>query len=271
MTVSRRLFAGREAGQFARWDGPLRFGAVVVAALVVIEAVVLNMVVLPQSDAWFIGIDFEFYRGVGQRFLDTGAFYWPHQLSGPYDVHLLDASGFGDVLYPPTALALFVPFAVLPAVLWWIVPVALSAYSVWRLQPATWAWMVMFGLLAWPRAIGAYLFGNTDIWMAAILAAGLVWGWPLVLLIMKPTFLPLALLGVRRRAWWVAVTILAATSLLMLPLWIDYITSVLNMRSMSLAYSLGSIPLLSVPVVAWIARRERSDERRVHDRDVPQA
>ena len=48
-----------------------------------------------------------------------------HQLAGPYDVTLMT-----DVLYPPSALLLFVPFSILPIVLWWVVPIAITGYSV---------------------------------------------------------------------------------------------------------------------------------------------
>ena len=46
-----------------------------------------------------VGTDHTFYREVGQRWLDTGVYYLPHQLAGPYQVQA-DV----DVLYPPLAL-----------------------------------------------------------------------------------------------------------------------------------------------------------------------
>src|SRR4029077_5674967 len=33
-----------------------------------------------------VGTDHTFYREVGQRWLDTGVYYLPHQLAGPYQV-----------------------------------------------------------------------------------------------------------------------------------------------------------------------------------------
>ena len=56
---------------------------------------------------------------ITRNWVDTGEFYLPHQLAGPYQVQTLV-----DVLYPPIALYLFVPFLVLPAVLWWAIPMS---------------------------------------------------------------------------------------------------------------------------------------------------
>ncbi len=67
--------------------------------------------------AW--GADYDFFRSVTDRWLATGAFYHPHQLAGPYE-----AAINVDTLYPPIALALFLPFAWLPAVLWWAIPLS---------------------------------------------------------------------------------------------------------------------------------------------------
>ena len=46
-----------------------------------------------------IGTDHTFYVSVARRWLDTGQFYLPHQLAGPYVVRP-DV----DVLYPPISL-----------------------------------------------------------------------------------------------------------------------------------------------------------------------
>ena len=156
------------------------FAAAVLAVMVGIEAVWLAANVIGGDPTWTLGMDFVFYRDVGARWLADGSYYLPYQLAGPYHVTLLTDPGTGDVLYPPNALLLFVPFAVLPGVLWWAIPVAVTGYALYRLRPAPWAWVVMLILLAWPRAVGAYLFGNTDIWIAAAIAAGAVWGWPAI-------------------------------------------------------------------------------------------
>jgi hypothetical protein len=217
--------------------------AAILGGLVLAEFVVM----VRSTPAADFGTDFRFFVGVGQRFLEDGSYYLPRQLTGE-TYALLPAT---DVMYPPTALLLFVPTAILGAAFWWGVPVVVTLYVLWWLRPSALAVCAMLVLLAWPRAMGAYLFGSTDIWMAAFVAGGIRWGWPTVLLVLKPTLLPLALLGLRRRSWWIVAGLLAAVSLPMLPLWLDYLTAARNLQ-IDPTYSLGSLPLLMVPVVGWL-------------------
>lgn len=245
-----RLPVGKTASDHLWW-----FAAAVIGALVALEAAWLALGIIAGEPTWTLGMDQRYYADVGARWLADGTFYLPHQLSGPYHVTLLTAPGTGDTLYPPNALLLFVPFAVLPAVLWWAIPIAVTGYALYRLRPESWAWVVMLVLLAWPRAIGAYLFGNTDIWMVAAIAAGAVWGWPALAVTLKPTLAPFALLGVRRRSWWLCAALGVGFVALTWPLWMDYLTAMRNVRGLGLEYSLGSLPLMLIPVVAWVARR----------------
>jgi hypothetical protein len=227
----------------------LRFAAGVVFVLLCAETAYLVAVVLPWN--WELGQDFRYYASLGSQWLADGSYYLSRQLEGPYVARLME-----DVLYPPNALYLFVPAAVLPWILWWAVPIAVTGYVIWQWKPAPWAVVVMLVLLMWPRAIGAYLFGNTDMWAVAGIAAGLRWGWPAVLLVLKPTFAPFALLGVRRRSWWIGLLLLCAVSLLQLPLWFDYLAAIRNI-SIPPDYSLGSLPLLLVPVIGWLGQANR--------------
>lgn len=236
----------------------LRFATAVVAALVVAEAVWLSADMLAKSAVWSLGMDFEFYRSVGERWLGGGPYYWPHQLSGPYDGYVLDGAGRGDTFYPPTALFLFVPFVWLPGVLWWLIPIGVLGMIAWSWRPAPVALLAGVTLLLWPRAVGAYLFGNTDIWAAAGIAAMLRWGWPAALLSLKPVYVPFAILAVRRREAWIGGIAIVVLSLPMLPLWIDYATAMRNV-SIPLEYSLGSIPLMLVPIVMWFGRTRVPD------------
>jgi hypothetical protein len=223
--------------------------AACMAVLVVIEAVWIVTRVMPGT-AWHLGMDATFYAVLGRDFVATGAFYQPHQLTGPYQVALLGQGG-GDTLYPPSALLLFVPFAYLPAALWWVIPIGVTVYAIARLRPSPLAVAVMLALLLWPRAIGAFLFGNTDMWMAAALAAGLVWGWPSLALTIKPTLLPLALIGIRRRSWWIGAALGLVFIAVTLPLWMDYVTAMRYATGIDLSYNLGSLPLLAIPLVAY--------------------
>lgn len=214
---------------------------VATGAFLVVAVIVSARSIAAAGD---LGIDFRFYRDVGARFLEDGTYYLPHQLAGPYSVTLME-----DVLYPPLALALFVPFVYLPAILWWAVPVGVTLWAVGR--PSAVGLTLALLLLCWPRAHAAFLFGNTDMWVMAGVAAGMRLGWPAVLVTLKPTLVPFALVGIRHRSWWMAMALLAASVVLTWPLWQDYIVAMTNLRA-DPGYSLGSIPLLLVPVVATI-------------------
>ena len=77
-----------------------------------------------------VGYDFGLYTDIGRHFLQTGEVYYQHQLAGPYE-------GLGTVnIYPPLAMYLFVPFAFLPTILWWAVPITIIAVSLYRLRPS---------------------------------------------------------------------------------------------------------------------------------------
>jgi hypothetical protein len=227
-----------------------RLGAVVVGLGLALTVLAIEREARLGIHEW--GQDHRFYVESARHWLDTGSFYLPHQLAGPYDVRLMV-----DVLYPPIALALFVPFVFLPWVLWWIVPLGVLAYVVWSLRPAGWAWPFLALAAFWPRSVGDVLWGNTDLWVAAAVAGGIRWGWPAVLVFLKPTFAPLALVGVRDRRFWLGVGVLALVSLPMLPLWADYLTAMRHLRIDPL-YSVRSLPLVLVPVVAWLSRGSSS-------------
>ena len=199
------------------------------------------------------GQDFRFYRDVGDRWLSSGVYYLPRQLEGEYELALMV-----DVLYPPPALLLFVPLALLPpgldGVAWWGVPLAIVALQVWRERPAPWTFMVAGLLLLWPRSYGSFVWGNTDIWLLAAVAGGVLWGWPALLAALKPSFAFLALVGIRDRSWWIGGVILAAISLLALPLWFDYARAMTSIRGLGLDYSLFNLPIALIPLVFHLGR-----------------
>jgi hypothetical protein len=194
------------------------------------------------------GMDFWFYRDIGVRWLADGTYYLPHQLTGePYVF-----TAMADVLYPPSALVLFVPFVWLPAILWWVIPLGVVAYVVWSYRPSPWAWVAIAACVAWPRTFGAVLFGNTDMWVAAAVAGGLRWGWPAALLTIKPMFVPLGLPAIRKPSAWIAGAVMLAISLPMLG---DYWTAARNLVvSDPFAYWTVSLPFAVLPLVAWWGR-----------------
>lgn len=228
---------------------PVALGlAVVLLALAAVEAV---QQALSAWGAAYAGTDLtQGYLPGAQRWLSTGSPYTAEQLAGPW---VLEAHSF---IHPPAALPLFAAFLVLPIVLWWAVPIGVTALAVARMRPAPWSWPLMAACLVWPRSPGSLISGNSDMWAMAAVGAGAVWGWPIVLLAVKPTFAPLALVAVRNRWAWVAGAIVAVPMLLMLPLWLDWLRVIAN-ASLPLTYSVLNLPLVLLPAVAWAARAGR--------------
>jgi hypothetical protein len=179
-----------------------------------------------------------------QRFLDTGSPYTDQQIAGPW------ALDFHSFIHPPAALPLFVPFLVLPLPLWWAIPGLVTLLAIYRLRPAPWTWPLMAACLVWPRSTGAILAGNSDIWAMTAVAAGAVWGWPIVAIAIKPTFAPLALVAVRRRSAWIVGIAGVAVMLPLLPLWFDWLQVIGNAR-LGPAYSLLNLPLVLIGAIGY--------------------
>jgi hypothetical protein len=211
-------------------------------------AILATQTVAVTTPEYEFGQDHRFYVDVARRWLETGVFYLPHQTVGPYSVTLMS-----DVLYPPTALLLFVPFTLLPWPVWWLIPLGTLGYVLASLRPALWSWPLLAAIVLWPRTLGAIVYGNTDLWIAAAVAAGIKLGWPLALIALKPTFLPLLLVLGRDRRTWFALLVVALAGLPFLRLWPDYVLAMQNLR-IGWDYSLASLPLVCLSLVAWVAR-----------------
>jgi hypothetical protein len=193
--------------------------------------------------------DFQLYHDATARWFHGGSFYEPYQVAGPYEVMR------GDILYPPPALILFVPFLFLPAVLWWAIPIAVTIWAIVRLRPDPIAWPVMAICLWFPNTGIKLLTGNPVLWSLAAIALGTIYYWPAVFVAIKPTLAPIALFGSWTRNWWIAAAGFAASSLLFLPMWPDFIAVIRNARHPAgVLYSIGELPMLLIPVVAWLAR-----------------
>ena len=218
------------------------FGALIVVILW--EATVSAIVPQVWDHAWLMTAT--------RRFLDGGSFYPAYELTGPYIV------GGTEILYPPTILPLLVVFSFLPDILWWVAPIALLAGVLLYWRPSLAGWTLILVCLANPLTFTLYLWGNPGMWFVAFVGLGTVYGWPAVLVVLKPTLAPFALVGIRQRSWWVALAILAVVSLAFLPLWFDYIAVVANSRGpmVSPLYSLPQVPLMVTPLVArWASTR----------------
>jgi hypothetical protein len=196
-----------------------------------------------------IGVDYHLYMETATRWLAGGPYFQADQLAGPYPISA------GDILYPPVALLLFVPFSFLPGVLWWALPATAIAWCLRCLRPARVVWPLLVACAVWPTTPLKVLTGNPVIWAVAALALGVVYAWPSVLVLIKPSLFPFALFGARRRRWWLALGIFVAVSLPFGSLWIDWFHSMLNSQGGGIAYSSLEIPMLAFPIIAWLGRR----------------
>jgi hypothetical protein len=238
--------------RWRRWSTPVAIGVIVLmlAATAYGLSVVLPRV---QSHPATWGIDFHLYLGYTQRWLDGQGYYLDYQLAGPYAV----TPAFPP-LYPPPFTLFVVPFLYLPAVLWWVLPLGLIAWVVLRWRPTPWAWAGIAACVAWPRTYEIVIDGNPSMWIAAFAAAGTILAWPYVLVLLKPSLAPFALLGIRHRSWWVALGVCVLVSLPFGAMWLDWVTAVRN-ADQDLLYSLRDVPIVLIPLIAWWggSRRER--------------
>jgi len=196
------------------------------------------------------GYDYGIYRDAAARWLQGGFFYYPEQVAGPY--YTLS----GHVMYPPPMLLLFVPFTILPAVLWWAVPIGIIVWRVVELRPSLWAWAGIAACLAWPMTVELVFTGNPLLWIVACMALATRWPWTSALIFAKPSLFPFALFGIRDRRWWLALVASGLASALFLPMWPDWIHAVLNARGpySGVFYSLKDVPMMAIPLVAFIGR-----------------
>jgi hypothetical protein len=195
-----------------------------------------------------IGLDIGYwYSYYARRWLETGVLYRPEQLVGPYVV-----SGL-DFVFPPIAILVFVPFLYLPVVIWWLAPAAVMGACWRRYRPAWWTYPLLALILAWPRTIGQLVVGGSDLWVSMAVGLGVLYAWPFAMVVMKPSFLPLALLGVNRRAWWMASAALLLVALPFGTQWFDYATAIKN-SGLPLTYSLLQLPVTLAPIVMWLGR-----------------
>ena len=236
-------------------------------SVAVLAIPVVFVLLVPHPLEQPIGVDFELYRDATLRWLSGGSFYEPYQLVGPYQITA------GDILYPPVALWLFAPFAIAAApaapplsaaiatLAWWLIPLAIAAWAVWALQPRPLVWPLLALCASNPTTLLKTWTGNPVIWSMAALALAVVgssrFAAPFVLL--KPSLAPFALFGIRRRSWWAGALALALLSapLVVLGMWADWLRTLANSRGGGLLYSALEAPMLLLPIVAWLGRRQR--------------
>lgn len=198
-------------------------------------------------DRQLVGLDIGHYLDATRRWLEVGTPYLPSEVAGAFQIERL------TYLHPPVAVYLFAPFLVLPLFLWWVIPIGIVAWCVVSWRPPYWTWPVMAALLALSRFFIPLIVGNSDLWIWAAIAAGLRFGWPAVLVVVKPSLFPFMVIGIRRRSWWLAALVVVLVSLPFGSLWVDWI-SVIRHAPKDLGYSLSNVQWLLVPALAWAAR-----------------
>jgi hypothetical protein len=226
----------------------IRLASFTATALIIgYGATVFLLTWMAVSGAGRIGADFRLYLDAATGLLSGHPLYPAHQIAGPYV--LAD----GDILYPPPIVLLMLPFAILPAILFWAAPLGIIAFAVIRHRPAVWSWPLLALGLAYPVTSLKIVHGNPTMWIVAAIALGTVTTGPAVAVLLKPTLAPFALSGANRRRWWIALGIAIAVAALFAPLWPDYVTVLSNVRGRGIFYSLDEVPFALVPVIAWLA------------------
>jgi hypothetical protein len=229
-----------------------RINLVIVGALGLVALIQGIWVVdraINHPGAGMLGDDFDLYIDATRRWLGGGSFYHAWQLAGPYDV------AWGQILYPPHALALFVPFVVLGGPLFVLVPALVTLAMIWWHRPRPWAWGAIFlVLIAFPLTLLPWVSGTPTIWMIAIVALSTRWAWMSALIWLKPSIFPFALVGMRDPRWWALSGAVAISAWLMWPLTLDWITVVWNARGQNsgifYSLSLGAVAGPLIPIIA---------------------
>lgn len=240
---------GGERGQRAlqRWGRPIALGL-----SIVIGVIGVTIFVMAGNRVGWTRILFDdllIYRDATTRLLAGDAWYLARQMEGPYQIL------HGDVLYPPVTAWFFLPWLILPAWMFVTVPLGIVCWFVALARPAAWTWPVITLCLAYPVTLVYLLFANPSIWIGAFVALGLRYAWPGVLVLLKPSLAPFALIGIRSRGWWIGLAVLGLASLPFLGPTLDYPRVVLDSRGGGLLYSAISVPILLVPIVAWVGRK----------------
>lgn len=241
-----------------RWRRPLAVGLTVLFAGY--GAFVLVTILGSPEFRSLLGVDREIYVGATQRWLDGEPFYYQDQVAGPYELLT------GHVLYPPVALWFFVPASLLPPVLWWAVPLTVLVVVTIYHRPAVWSWPALAACIAFQWSLMLLVAGNPVVWLSAAVAAGTIRGGWAVAVLAKPSLVPFALVGARRRWWWASLLIFALACLPFgVAMWADWYQVIENARGdrVSVLYSLGDVPWLLAPIVAWMGstRAQRSRPR----------
>lgn len=229
-----------------RWGRPIAFGLTIVITAIGLGFFLVAGTQVGWTREWFD--DLEIYTDATSRLIDGGGWYLERQLNGPYLIH------HQDVLYPPVTAWLFLPWLVLPAWTFSAAPLGIVAWFVVRVRPRPWTWPIIAFGGVFPVSLVYVAYANPTLWIGAFVALGLRYSWPGVLVLLKPSLAPFALIGIRSRGWWIGAVALGLASMPFLALTLDYPRILLDSRGSSLLYSGTSVPFVALPVVAWLGR-----------------
>jgi hypothetical protein len=223
-------------------------------AVVILGVLAVDLApLLPSLDPAKVAVDYHLYLDVTSRWIHGGTYYEPWQVAGPY------ATVPGAVLYPPPFTLVVAPFLVLPWILWWAIPIGIVAAVTWRMRPRVWAWPLIAFCLWFPGTTVMVVAGNPTMLFVAAMSLATLWSAPAVFILLKPSLLPFALFGIRRRRWWIALGVLALVSLPFGTMWVDYVKTLLNAQNTNgLWYSVGQAPAMALPLAAWVGRKRTS-------------
>jgi hypothetical protein len=231
------------AASLGRWYGPLAFGLAVVFLLC--GAVLLS--VSWRVNGMHAGEDLVHYLDGVRRWWATGNPYLPNEIARPFDYEV------ETFLHPPVSILFFAPWLVLPPILWWAIPIGITAGLVIAWRPAPWTWPLLAFGLAQPPLHEALIWGNSNLWLTAALALSLVGGPWAALFLIKPSLGMLAFVGIRRTSWWKTAAVIALLCVPFGLLWLDWAKVILNSPA-DATYSLRNLPWVLLPVVAWAGR-----------------
>jgi hypothetical protein len=230
----------RLAGRSPVADG-IALGAVMVVVLSYLNGFL-------SAAPGYVGHDLVLYQHEVKAWLGGTPMYPAFEVQGPFQIVE------GVILYPPITIALFLPTLWLPLPLWWLIPIAIVGTIAYRLRPRR-RWLLAIACcLAYPVSVGLVVSGNPDLWLAAALAIAVYWHPAGAFVLLKPSVFPFAMIGWRRREWWVIAGAFAVASLFLLPQTIDWLSVIRNGRGglrSGLVYSYQDVPLLLVPILAW--------------------
>lgn len=198
-----------------------------------------------------LGYDFRGYLTGARDWLTSGSPYPAVLLAGSVSEESLFATT--PFIHPPHSLVLFAPFLALPAILWWAVPIGAVVWMAYRWRPSEWAFVGALAVLSMPRSIDVIVAGNTDMWIAGLVAVSLMYRWTAALCLVKPSQALWALVGVRDRGWWVTVVLGLAVAVAFAPLWFEWFTVVHN-TSGGVEYLIAGMLLPLGPVILYLGR-----------------